>query len=66
MISDDEKYFNLGTLKRDGSYVDTPVWFAMESLGDAYYVLANVNLGRLNVCAILILLGLLFAIGRDG
>ena len=46
MISDDEKYFNLGILKRDGSYVDTPVWFAMESLGDAYYVLANVKSGK--------------------
>ena len=46
LISDDEKYFNLGTLKRDGSYADTPVWFAMESLGNAYYVLANVKSGK--------------------
>ena len=46
MISDKENYFNLGTLKRDGSYVDTPVWFAKGSSGDAFYVLANVNSGK--------------------
>ena len=46
MISDKENYFNLGTLKRDGSYVDTPVWFAKGSSGDAFYVLANVKSGK--------------------
>ena len=46
MISDKENYFNLGTLKRDGSYVDTPVWFAKSSPGDAFYVLANVKSGK--------------------
>ena len=46
MISDKENYFNLGTLKRDGSYVDTPVWFAEGSSGDAFYVLANVKSGK--------------------
>ena len=46
MISDKENYFNLGTLKRDGSYVDTSVWFAKRSSGDAFYVLANVKSGK--------------------
>ena len=46
MISDKENYFNLGTLKRDGSYVDTPVWFAKGSSGDVFYVLANVKSGK--------------------
>ena len=47
MISDEEKYFNLGTLKRDGSYVDTPVWFAKENLGPGFYVLANIKSGKI-------------------
>ena len=46
MISNKENYFNLGTLKRDGSYVDTSVWFAKRSSGDAFYVLANVKSGK--------------------
>ena len=32
-------YILLGTLKRDGSFVDTPVWFA--AAGDDYYVFSN-------------------------
>ena len=46
MISDKENYFNLGTLKRDGSYVDTPVWFAKGPSNEAFYVLANVKSGK--------------------
>ena len=46
MISNKENYFKLGTLKRDGSYVDTPVWFAKRASGDAFYVLANVKSGK--------------------
>jgi hypothetical protein len=30
MISNQEKYINLSTRKRDGSFVATPVWFAQE------------------------------------
>ena len=41
-----EKYFNLGTLKRDGSYVDTPVWFVQEQEGNGYLIIANVNSGK--------------------
>ena len=47
LISDDEKYFNLGTLKKNGAYVDTPVWFAKDKLGPGFYVLANVNSGKI-------------------
>ena len=47
VISDNEKYFNLGTLKRDGSFVDTPVWFAQETKAEVYVVLANVNSGKI-------------------
>ena len=46
MVSADETYFTLGTLKRDGSYVDTPVWFAKKKLGAGFYVLANVKSGK--------------------
>ncbi len=46
MISNDENYFSLGTLKRDGSFVNTPVWFALEAEGEGYLVLANINSGK--------------------
>ena len=45
-LSDNGKYVSLSTRKRDGSFVDTPVWFAAEaeagsfmafSLNSAYY-----------------------------
>ena len=41
-----EKYFNFGTLKRDGSYVNTPVWFVQEQEGNGYLIIANVNSGK--------------------
>ena len=47
MISNKEKYFNLGTLNRDGNYVDTPVWFAKENSGPGFYVLANGKSGKI-------------------
>ena len=46
MISDKTKYINLGTLKRDGSFVDTAVWFAQEADAEVYLVLANANSGK--------------------
>ena len=46
MISNDENYFSLGTLKRDGSFVDTPVWFTQETDAEVYLVLANANSGK--------------------
>jgi len=38
MITDQEKYLSLSTQKRDGSFVDTPVWFAREQGAGNYYV----------------------------
>ena len=38
MISDHEKYLSLSTRKRDGSFVDTPVWCAWERDTTDYYV----------------------------
>ena len=38
MISDQEKYLSLSTRKRDGSFVNTPVWFAREHETSNYYV----------------------------
>ncbi len=38
MIADQEKYLSLSTQKRDGSFVDTPVWFAREQGSGNYYV----------------------------
>ena len=38
MISDQEKYVSLATRKRDGSFVNTPVWFAREGETSNYYV----------------------------
>ena len=32
-------YLNLATKKRDGSFVNTPVWFALE--GDTFYVFSE-------------------------
>jgi PPOX class probable F420-dependent enzyme len=40
------KYFSLRTQKRDGSYVDTPVWFVSASKGGAHHVFANINSGK--------------------
>lgn len=37
-------YILLGTLKRDGSFVDTPVWFAPD--GDDLYVFSNDQAGK--------------------
>ena len=46
MISNTEKYFSLGTLKRNSSYVDTPVWFVKNELGPGFLVLTNVSSGK--------------------
>lgn len=37
-------YILLGTLKRDGSFVDTPVWFAAD--GSDLYVFSNNQAGK--------------------
>ncbi len=38
MIADQEKYLSLSTRKRDGSFVNTPVWFAREQESSHYYI----------------------------
>ncbi len=40
------RYLSLGTKKRDGSYVYTPVWFAADQTGDAYYVFSAKDAGK--------------------
>ncbi len=46
MISNQETYINLSTRKRDGSFVDTPMWFAQEGETNKYYVYSLKNLGK--------------------
>ena len=47
MISNQETYINLSTRKRDGSFVDTPVWFAQEGDTNNYYVFSLENVGKI-------------------
>ena len=46
MISNRENYINLSTRKRDGSFVNTPVWFAQEGATNIYYVYSLKNVGK--------------------
>ena len=46
MISNREIYINLSTRKRDGSFVNTPVWFAQEGETNSYYVYSLKNVGK--------------------
>jgi len=46
MISNRENYINLSTRKRDGSFVNTPVWFAQEGETNNYYVYSLDNSGK--------------------
>ncbi len=46
MISNRENYINLSTRKRDGSFVNTPVWFAQERETNNYYVYSLDNSGK--------------------
>ena len=46
MISNRENYINLSTRKRDGSFVNTPVWFAQERDTNNYYVYSLKNVGK--------------------
>ena len=45
-ISSQERYINLSTRKKDGSYVNTPVWFAQEGDTNKYYVYSLRNVGK--------------------
>ena len=39
-------YFNLRTQKKDGTLVNTPVWFVRAPEADTYHVFANINSGK--------------------
>ena len=47
MISNREHYINLSTRKRDGSFVNTTVWFAQEGETNDYYVFSLKNVGKI-------------------
>ena len=38
MISNREKYINLSTQKKDGTFVNTPVWFAQDGDKNSYSI----------------------------
>lgn len=40
-----EQYLSLSTRKRDGSRVETPVWFALE--GDTFYIFSEGKAGKI-------------------
>ena len=46
MISNQEHYINLSTRKRDGTFVQTPVWFAQEEKTNDYYIYSFKNAGK--------------------
>ena len=46
MISNREKYINLSTRKRDGSFVDTPVWFTQFGDEPVFYVFSLKDAGK--------------------
>ena len=47
MISKIEHYINLSTQKRDGTFVNTPVWFAQEGETNNYYVYTLKKSGKI-------------------
>ena len=46
MITDKEKYINLSTQKKDGTFVNTPVWFAQDEDKNSFYVFSNGRAGK--------------------
>ena len=46
MTIDEAPYFSLRTRKKDGSYVDTPVWFVSSPQRDTYHVFTNIQSGK--------------------
>ena len=46
MISDKEKYVNLSTQKKDGSFVNTPVWFAQDGDKNDFYIFSAGEAGK--------------------
>mgnify|MGYP001292729185 CR=1 FL=1 len=46
MISNKEKYVNLSTQKKDGSLVNTPVWFAQDGDKNDFYIFSAGEAGK--------------------
>ena len=46
MISDKEKYVNLSTQKKDGSLINTPVWFAQDGEKKHFYIFSAGEAGK--------------------
>ena len=47
MICDDEKYVNLSTKKKDGSFVNTPVWFAQDGEKNDFFIFSAGEAGKI-------------------
>ena len=46
MISNKEQYISLSTQKRDGSFVNTPVWFAQDGTTKDFYLYSLKDAGK--------------------
>ena len=46
MISDKEKYINLATQKKDGTFVNTPVWFTKDEQSNDYFIFSAGEAGK--------------------
>jgi len=46
MISDKEKYINLATKKKDGTFVNTPVWFTKDEQSGDYFIFSAGEAGK--------------------
>ena len=47
MICNDEKYVNLSTKKKDGSFVNTPVWFAQDGEKNDFFIFSAGEAGKI-------------------
>ena len=47
MICDDEKYVNLSTKRKDGSFVNTPVWFAQDGEKNDFFIFSAREAGKI-------------------
>jgi len=46
MISDKEKYINLATQRKDGTFVNTPVWFTKDEQSNDYFIFSAGEAGK--------------------
>ena len=46
MISNKEKYINFSTQKKDGSFVNTPVWFVKDGDKNDFYIFSAGEAGK--------------------